>query len=76
MSESDTDKEVYMTMKYEYLPATKAVGYKKVTPIWMDITGTCGVSEEGAKQGVSSYNSPKWTSKDTAGRLLLTSGKD
>jgi len=74
MSESSQNKQVYMTMKYEYLPAAKALDYKKVTPIWMDITGDCGISEEGARQGISQYKSPRWTSKDTTGRLILTSG--
>jgi len=63
---------VYITMKYEWLPASKADGYKKVTPIWLDVTGGCGIGDIAAKTGKYNYNM-EWKST-VSGKFLEAVG--
>jgi hypothetical protein len=51
MNESKESKTVYVTVKYEWLADSKADGYKKVSPLWLDVTGGCGKGDVPAKKG-------------------------
>jgi hypothetical protein len=63
MNDSTKLQKYYLTVKWEWLPmaVATAAGYKKVTALWMDVSGACGVGDVPARSGTYSY-SHKWTS--------------
>jgi hypothetical protein len=65
---------VYLTMKYEWLPADSpaAEGYKPITSLWLDVSGACGLGDKFAWKHKYAYESV-WTSSVT-GRLLTSTG--
>ncbi|KAF1816587.1 hypothetical protein P152DRAFT_479101 [Eremomyces bilateralis CBS 781.70] len=71
MNEAAEPKSLYLTMLYEYVPASTA-GYKAATIIEMDAT-ECGDSELPAKEGVYEYHSAEWVSP-YSGEILWVIG--
>jgi hypothetical protein len=60
MNENAAAKQVYMTMTYDYVPATTP-GIKPMKPLWLDIN-QCGTSEVAARTGKYNVKSVPWTS--------------
>ena len=60
MNENVAPKQVYMTIKYTYVPTTKP-GIRPMKPLWLDVN-QCGTSEVKAKTGAYNYKSVPWQS--------------
>src|SRR5690606_38815414 len=67
MNMNTTDKTVYLTLDYKFVPGD-APGFKPARPVWLDVA-QCGTSEVAAKTGKYTINSQPWTSTIN-GKLL------
>jgi len=74
MNESKKPISVYITMKYEILPQAEAASYKEVLMAWLDITGSCGTSEESASKGAYERKQRIPWRSNVEGKMLYATG--
>lgn len=73
MNQASVPQTAIVTITYEYIPGLPSA-FHKVTPIWLDIAGCGGDSEEPAKNNTAfQYTSPVWTANAT-GRVTAAIG--
>jgi hypothetical protein len=73
MNTEKVSQTAIVTITYEYLPGSPS-SFHKVTPVWLDIAGCLGDSEEPAKNNTAfQYTSPVWTA-NVAGRVTVAAG--
>ncbi|KAF2758749.1 hypothetical protein EJ05DRAFT_528048 [Pseudovirgaria hyperparasitica] len=72
MNESGEDKEVQISVHYEWIPKNSPEGikYHKAQLLWTNIGAPCGDGDVTLVPGISTYDSDSWTST-VAGRLLV-----
>jgi hypothetical protein len=67
MNLNTTDKTVYLTLDYKYVPASTP-GFRAARPVWLD-AAQCGTSEVAAKTGRYTVTAPTYIS-NISGTLL------
>jgi hypothetical protein len=70
MNMNGEDKEVYMTMTYDYLDGELPAGWEQTKTVWLDVA-SCMTSEVGAPQQTGSFEikSRPWT-PNFEGRII------
>ena len=62
MNDSDSEKEVSIVVRYEWISAKEGSQYRGIAALWLDLTG-CGNADIDVKSTTEAFNyrTPNWT---------------